>query len=117
MLTSQKTTVVSVTPLVRQPSETKRIEDARSKDILLLLENLAEREEATIKMILDCLYDIGSARLINNKVPIPVANQMVKKIAKLSKPGFRAIAFYWFKKNCPQLITNWLLNKIRRTLK
>jgi hypothetical protein len=30
----------------------------------------------------------------------------------MSKPVFRTVAWYWFKNNCPQLITDWLQSKV-----
>ncbi|NEP13381.1 MAG: hypothetical protein F6K14_24875 [Symploca sp. SIO2C1] len=87
-------------------------EQERINNILLLLEHLIEREEITVKSILDCLYDVGSVNLINKKIPVQLLNSMMKFIARLSKPAFRMVALYWFKKNCPQLITNWLHKKV-----
>ncbi|MBE9169514.1 hypothetical protein IQ238_18960 [Pleurocapsales cyanobacterium LEGE 06147] len=84
----------------------------RENDILLLLRHLAVREEVTIKIVLDCLYDIGAVNLINHKFPFRPLNRFMKAIARMSKPAFRIIAYYWFKQNCPQLITNWLMGKV-----
>ena len=94
-------------------SEAQKLEIEQKKNIMLLLENLMEREEATFKMIIDCLYDMGSLNLINQKVSMRPLNRVTKLIARLSKPSFRAIAFYWVKKNTPELITDWLLRKVR----
>ena len=93
-------------------SPEKRFQQERMRDALILLENLAIQEEATIKLILDCLYDVGSINLINKKIAYPPANKLIKGIATMSKPVFRIIAWRWFKKNCPRIITNWLLRKI-----
>lgn len=83
------------------------------RDVLVLLQHLVEREETTVKMILDCLYDVGSVNLINKKVPLKPANHLMKGIASLSKPAFRMVALRWFKGNCPQLIAKWLYSKVR----
>jgi hypothetical protein len=83
------------------------------QDVFLLLDNLSRREEATISAILDCLYDVGSARLINRRVNVKALRGPLKKIARLSKPVFRLFALRWFKKNCPHLITRWLFNQVR----
>ena len=72
-----------------------------------------EREEITIKMIIDCLYDVGSVNFVDKKFRLPSANKILKVIARLSKPSFRTIAFYWGKKIAPELITDWLLQKIK----
>jgi hypothetical protein len=98
-----------------QPPETlteKYIEAERMHDVLLLLQNLVNSEEATVKLILDCLYDVGSVNLINQKLRLRPLNRVMKAIARMSKPVFRAIALNWFKKNCPQLITNWLHTQV-----
>ncbi|MBN3910513.1 MAG: hypothetical protein HWQ35_29430 [Nostoc sp. NMS1] len=88
------------------------IEAERMRDVLLLLQNLINSEEATVKLILDCLYDVGSVNLINQKLRIKPLNRVMKLIARMSKPVFRTLALNWFKKNCPQLITDWLHSKV-----
>jgi hypothetical protein len=92
--------------------EEERIKEERMHDVKLLLSDLVEREEATVKIILDSLYDIGSINLINKRVPIRPMNRFLKAIARLSKPAFRAVAWRWFKRNSPQLITRWLRTKV-----
>ncbi len=94
-------------------SEAQKLEIEQKKNIMLLVENLMEREEATFKMIIDCLYDMGSLNLINQKVSVRPLNRVTRLIARLSKPSFRAIAFYWVKNNTPELITDWLLGKVK----
>ncbi|WP_366146286.1 hypothetical protein [Crocosphaera sp.] len=106
----KSTTVVQYFPKL---SEAQKLEIEQKKNIMLLLENLMEREEATFKMIIDCLYDMGSLNLINQKVSVRPLNRVTRLIARLSKPSFRAIAFYWVKKNTPELITDWLLGKVK----
>jgi hypothetical protein len=90
----------------------KVIEAERMHDVQLLLQNLINSEEATIKLILDCLYDVGSVNLINQKLRVKPLKRVIKLIARMSKPVFRTLAFNWFKKNCPQLITNWLQTQV-----
>jgi hypothetical protein len=87
-------------------------ESERMQDVLLLLDNLAQREEATVKAILDCLYEVGSTRLIHQRVNFTVLHGPLKTIARLSQPVFRLFALRWFKKNCPRLITTWLFNQV-----
>lgn len=82
------------------------------REVLLLLKSLAEREETTVKLILDRLYDLGALNIINNKLRSHSLKALVRRLAKLSKPAFRVIGFYWFKRNCPQLITDWLLTQV-----
>ncbi|MDZ8054966.1 MAG: hypothetical protein RMX68_033130 [Aulosira sp. ZfuVER01] len=90
----------------------QRLATERMQDVNLLLLNLANSEEATIKLIIDCLYDVGSVNLINRRLRSRPLNRTMKIIAKMSKPVFRVIAWHWFQKNCPQLITKWLETKI-----
>ena len=84
----------------------------RKQDVLLLLEHLAESEEVTVKLVLDRLYEIGANNLINQKVPSTLLKRVLRGATKVSKPAFRIIAFYWFKKNCPRLLTDWLLEQV-----
>ncbi|MBD2196119.1 MULTISPECIES: hypothetical protein [Calothrix] len=100
-------TVISPENLAHQ-----RLAAQRMQDVNLLLQNLANSEEATIKLIIDCLYDIGSVNLINRRLRFRPLNRTIKLIARVSKPVFRVIAWHWFQKNCPQLITDWLETKI-----
>ena len=90
----------------------KQRQEQRMRDVTLILENLFAREEATVKLVLECLYDIGSANLINKKVPFRPLNRLAKAIANMTKPAFRFWGYRWFKNNCPELITNWLQSKV-----
>ncbi|MEH2162590.1 MAG: hypothetical protein V7K38_16475 [Nostoc sp.] len=104
----------TVNPSVNTPETLteKLIEAERMHDVLLLLQNLINSEEATVKLILDCLYDVGSVNLINQKLRLKPLNRVMKLIARMSKPVFKTLALNWFKKNCPQLITNWLHTQV-----
>jgi hypothetical protein len=81
-------------------------------DVLLLLQNLISREETTVKLIMDSLYDAGSVNLINHKFHARTLNRILKLISRTSKPVFKIFAWRWFKNNGPQLITNWMQSKI-----
>ncbi|MCJ8283049.1 MAG: hypothetical protein MJK14_25410 [Rivularia sp. ALOHA_DT_140] len=81
-------------------------------DVLLLLENLSCREEASIMAIIDCLYDIGYVNLINQKFRSRTLNGSLKLIARASKPAFKVIAWRWYKNNFPELIANWLRKQV-----
>jgi hypothetical protein len=98
--------------LTKLPTEAER-EEQLIQDVLLLLENMVYREEATVKLILNCLYDAGSTNLINQKFQSRTLNRTLKWISKMSKPAFRMIAWQWFKKYCPKLITDWLRSQIQ----
>ncbi|MBD2293448.1 hypothetical protein H6G06_08095 [Anabaena sphaerica FACHB-251] len=101
----------SSSDLTKLPTEAER-EEQLMQDVLLLLENLIYREEATVKLILNCLYDAGATNLINQRFQSRTLKRSLKLISKISKPAFRIIAWQWFKKNCPKLITDWLQSQI-----
>jgi len=112
---TDKSEQIAVSKLNRQEKELmeeKLLQEKRMRDVALILENLFIREEATVKLILECLYDVGAANLINKKVPFRPVNKLVKAIASMTKPVFRIWAYRWFKSNCPQLITDWLQSKV-----
>ena len=106
---------VSSQPIVNlsPPSDRSQMEAERVQEILILLTSLMAREEATIKLIIDCLYDLGYANLINKKVRFRPLNSLAKFIAKRSKPVAKIFAWRWFIKNCPQLIAKWLYLKVQ----
>ncbi|MBF2014081.1 MAG: hypothetical protein IGS23_02475 [Rivularia sp. T60_A2020_040] len=93
-------------------SAKKQKEEEKMHDVLLLLENLTYREEASIKLIIDCLYDIGSINLIDQKFRSRTLKGSLKLIARLSKPAFKMIAWRWYTRNCPKLIANWLRKQV-----
>lgn len=93
-------------------SEKEKKEKELMSQVFFLLEHLTEREEVTIKIILDCLYDIGSINLIDHKLSVGFFNKTMKPVARISKPLFKMLAIRWFKKNCPQLITDWLYTQV-----
>jgi hypothetical protein len=99
-------------PQNKQQLEEERIKQERLGDILVLLQNLIEREETTIKMILDCLYDIGCINIINQKFPLRPIGKIVKSIARASKPVFKSYAWRKFKKESPQALTDFLNSKV-----
>ncbi|MBR8828370.1 MAG: hypothetical protein DSM107014_10815 [Gomphosphaeria aponina SAG 52.96 = DSM 107014] len=112
-MTPAEKSVKILTPAEKERIEQdERMEQERMHDVLLMLQHLVEREDATVKIILDCLYDVGSVNLINDKFRSPSLNGIMKSIAKMSKPVFRMVALRWFKKNCPQLIADWLHSKV-----
>ena len=109
--------IISVTaqPIVNlsNPPEQRQIEADRLRDIFILVTSLIEREQATIRLIIDCLYDIGYVNLIDRKVRLRSLNWGAKLIVKMSKPVIRLVAWRWFRQNCPQLITKWLYTQVK----
>ncbi len=87
-------------------------EEELMHDVLLMIENLTYREEATLKLILDRLYDIGSIHLINKKFRSRPVKRVLKWIARMSKPVFRIFAWRWIKNNCPLLVAKWLYQQV-----
>jgi hypothetical protein len=114
MLTSRQSTL-NVTKKVSPITQAKQIEDTRRKEVQLILENLFEREEATVKLVIDCLFDLGAVYLINRKIPTPIINPLVKRVAKISKSGIRIIAFRYVMKKfvLSGFLTNFLVNKVK----
>ncbi len=99
-----------------QPSPLSKASQAeleRIEEVLALLDKLFQREEAVAKSIIDCLYDVGSVRLIEQRVSIELLRWPLKGIARVSKPLFRIFALRWARKNCPWLITRWLFNQVK----
>lgn len=90
----------------------KRLTAERMQDVRLLLQNLVNSEEETVKLVLDCLYDIGAVNLIDQKFRARYLNKTMKVIARMSKPIFKIFAWQWLKKNSPQLIANWLQTQV-----
>ncbi len=107
MLTTSNASNVAIT--IRE----KQLEDEQMKDVELLLESMFKREEATLQLILDRLYDIGSNNLINCRVKPRRLNRLMKWIARLTKPAFHYFAVRWSQKNCPKLITDWLYSQVQ----
>ena len=91
----------------------KQVEDERMRDVEMLLESLFLREETTLRLILDCLYDVGSVNMVNRKVRSRPLNKIMKMIARWSKPVFRPLMMSWSKKNCPHMIADWLHSQVR----
>ncbi|WP_242032396.1 hypothetical protein [Aphanizomenon flos-aquae] len=99
-----------LTQKVREKEKEK--EEQLINELRLLLKTLIYQEEVTIKAIIDCLYDVGSTNFINHKLHFGTLNKTLKFMTKMSKPVFKILAWQWFNKNCPELITKWLESKV-----
>ena len=95
-----------------QHSPEKDREEKLMNDVFVLIKTLVYNEEMTIKLLIDCLYDIGITNLINQKFQLGTLNKTLKFATKISKPMIKILAWKWVKNNCPQLITEWLKNKV-----
>ena len=93
--------------------ESAQADQARMADVTLMLDSMFEREESTVEIIINCLYDIGSVHWIDQRVPNRSLNRLAQWSARWSKPVVKIIAMRWFKRNCPKLITNWLYTKVK----
>lgn len=96
-----------------QCSQKQQLEQDRMTDVVLLLETMFVREESTVKLILGCLYDVGSLNLIDQRLRARWLNHLAKWMAQHSRSVFKLIALQWFKRNCPKLITNWLYTQVK----
>ncbi|NEQ99800.1 MAG: hypothetical protein F6K30_24375 [Cyanothece sp. SIO2G6] len=94
------------------PQEMSAFDKERMHDIQLLLNNLFRREEATVLMVLDCLYDVGAKHLIDQKIRIRWGQRVAGTAIRPVKPLFKAIAIRWFKQNVPQLLSDWLYSQV-----
>ena len=97
---------------LKKVSAVKKEEEQKMHNVLLLLEDLTYREEPTIKLVIDSLYDVGYINLINQKFRSRTLNKGLKLIARASKPAVKVIAWQWYKRNCPNLIVNWLRTQV-----
>ncbi len=93
--------------------ESAQADQARMADVTLLLDSMFEREEATIGLVFNCLYDIGSVHWIDQRVANPPLNRLAQWTARLSKPAAKLVAIRWVKRNCSKLIANWLYTKVK----
>ncbi|MGB3298705.1 MAG: hypothetical protein WBA76_10585 [Phormidesmis sp.] len=87
-------------------------EEERMRDVEMLIESMFLREEVTLRLIADCLYDVGSVNLVNQRIQSPPLNWLMKAIARRSKPIFRFYMMRWSRKKCPHLIASWLKTQV-----
>ncbi|MEM7590270.1 MAG: hypothetical protein AAF383_01895 [Cyanobacteria bacterium P01_A01_bin.83] len=84
----------------------------RMRDVTLLIQQIVEREEVALKLIIDCLIDVGSINYANNKLHNPPLNKIMKVLVGYIKPIARKVALFWLKRNLPDLLTAWLEGKV-----
>lgn len=84
----------------------------RLRDVTLLLQQIVEREEVALKLIIDSLIDVGSINYANNKLHNPPLNKIMKVLVGYIKPVARMAALFWLKRNLPALLTAWLEGKV-----
>ena len=108
-----ETQIVKIVPLNNLTIAEQNLQQEKMRDVYLLLQSLTFKEEATIKLIIDCLYDVGIINIINKKITNRPLNKLAKLIAKTPKPIMKIIAWRWVKKNLPRLVTRFLYNKVK----
>lgn len=96
-----------------QTVEEKNQEQDRLDEINILLEQLFQREEATAKRIIECLYDIAIVNIINQKIRFSLLNALLKYLLKFPKPLAKVLGLkLYIQPKCPQLITDWLFSLV-----
>ncbi len=96
-----------------KPPEAEDQEHSNVQEIRLILEHLIEREEVTVRFILDRLYEIGMANLMHHHVQWRSLHPPLHHIARFSQPLFRRIGIYWFNHKGADLIADWLHSLVR----
>ncbi|MCC5899062.1 MAG: hypothetical protein JJU32_14260 [Phormidium sp. BM_Day4_Bin.17] len=92
-----------------QPNPQREAVEKKSMDeMLLALDHLFEREEATAKLVLAALYDMGAENICYRKLRSRILRGAFRPVTKVSKPVFLFFGLRWFKANCPFLIADWL---------
>lgn len=84
----------------------------RMRDVTLLLQQIVEREEVALKLIIDSLIDVGSINYANKKLHNPPLKKIMKVLVGYIKPVARLAALFWLKRNLPNLLTAWLEAKV-----
>ncbi|WP_019506987.1 hypothetical protein [Pleurocapsa sp. PCC 7319] len=97
---------------VKKISAEEQKKQERMRDVTMLLQQMVEREEVALKLIIDCLIDVGSINYANHKLQNPSLNKIMKVLVGYIKPVARLIALRWLKKNLPDLLTAWLESKV-----
>ena len=91
----------------------EQIEQERLREMLILLEQLFQREEATAKGIVGCLYDIGTVNWINRNVPFGLLNSTLKYVIRFPRPVAKILALkLYLQPKCPKLIVDWLYSLV-----
>ena len=86
----------------------KELEEQKLREILILLSQLFQREEATARAIVGCLYDIATLNLINKYSSLWGINQTLKYLARFPRPIAKCLGVkLYVQPKCPQLITDW----------
>ncbi|MEA5419844.1 hypothetical protein VB712_11465 [Spirulina sp. CCNP1310] len=96
-----------------KPPELENQEQIKVQELTLILQHLIEREEVTVRFILDRLYEMGTANLMHHHVQWRSLHPPLYHIARLSQPLFRRAGILWFNHHGAKLITRWLHSLVR----
>lgn len=100
-------------PLQAKPISADELKkQERMRDVNLLLQQIVEREEIALKLIIDSLIDVGSINYANHKLQNPPLNKIMRTLVGYVKPVARVAALFWLKRNLPNLLTAWLEAKV-----
>ena len=113
MLTTQKSQAITVRPVPPRVAAEERFKQERMHDVKVMLQDMFEREETTIRLIIDSLYDVGVLNIINKKIRFSPLNRFFKSIVGIPKPIAKRLLWRWFKENCAELLVNWLYRKVK----
>jgi hypothetical protein len=103
----------SVPPLSARQVAEQQAEAKRMQEVTLLLTNLLEREETTLKAVIGCLYDVGTVNLVNQRIRYRFLRPLARPIFSVSKPVLTTLGYRWVSKKCPPIITRWLQGKVK----
>lgn len=96
---------------IKTPKE-EQIEQERLAELLIVLEELFQREEATAKRVIGCVYDIAVINWVNQNVP-GFLNPLVKYGARFPRGIAQHLGLKFFlQPKCPKLITDWLYSLV-----
>jgi hypothetical protein len=100
-------------PLKAKPISAEELKkQERMRDVNLLLQQIVEREEVALKLIIDSLIDVGTINYANHKLHNPPLNKIMKILVGYVKPVARMATLFWLKRNLPNLLTAWLEGKV-----
>jgi hypothetical protein len=103
----------SASTLSPQQAAEQQAEIERMQEVTLLLANLLEREQSTIKAVIGCLYDVGTVNLINHRIKFRFLRPLARPLLKISKPVLTTVGYRWVSKKCPPILTRWLQGKVK----
>jgi hypothetical protein len=98
---------------VAQQQAEQQAEAERMQEVTLLLANLLEREQTTLKAVIGCLYDVGTVNLVNQRVKYRFLRPLARPALRVSKPVLTTLGYRWVSKKCPPIITRWLQKKVK----